>query len=71
MWLNDALTSLPEQDPNVPQKCVITMATINGAGCRTWIQCAMDDHIGIDVSDHWQVCYLGGITAIRYISDPC
>ena len=50
----------PQQDPSVPDKCVIRMLTQSGGNCQTFIQCDQTDALGIDLSAQWQVCYLGG-----------
>ena len=36
------------------------METTSGANCGTYIQCDESDKLGVDLSDKWQVCYLGG-----------
>jgi hypothetical protein len=47
-------------NPSVPDKCVIVMYTTSGSNCKTYIQCEESDLIGTNLSDQWEVCYLGG-----------
>ncbi|KAK3176434.1 hypothetical protein OEA41_007757 [Lepraria neglecta] len=43
------------------------MFTTSRANCETYIQCDEDDHLGINLSADWQICYLGGR---QYFTNP-
>lgn len=59
------LTKTLIQDPDVPDKCVLTTSTVDGGNCHTVVTC--DDKNTVHDMGVWNVCYLGGV---QYFTDP-
>jgi hypothetical protein len=57
--VKDYLKDRNAYDPSVPNKCVLSVSTTDGAHCTTSINCKNDDKSFTSLGT-WNVCYLNG-----------